>query len=432
MKEINLLYGSGKLTVRLPEEAEVQVIKPKKNPGLANPKAALLNALRNPTGSQALAERVKAGDRIGIIFNDITRATPNEIIINTILEELSHIPPENITLYNALGTHRPNTEEELKSILSPDLAKDFRIVQNNAFDKETQVHLGETKRGYPIWLNKDLLENDLIILTGFIEPHFFAGFSGGCKAVMPGMAGLRTIMHNHDVENIGNPHAIWGQMEKNPIQQEVREIVAPLKNTFLLNVAMNDEQEITSVFAGDILPTHDLGCAFVKETAMVAVEEPFDIVITSNSGYPLDQNLYQSVKGMSAAAQILKPGGVIIMAAECRDGIPDHGLFGKMLLEADSSAQLLEMISQPGFHKLDQWQIQVLALLQQKAKIYVYSDYLDRETVESRLLLYVEDMEALVRSLATGLTTGSRRQHRREQIRIGVLPEGPLTIPYVG
>jgi nickel-dependent lactate racemase len=420
--KIELLYGSGKLSLQLPEEARAELIKPRKNAGLPDPKGALRKALQQPVNSRPLAARAKPGRRIGIIFNDITRATPNDLIIGAILEEIPHIPRENITLYNALGTHRPNTEEELKSILSPNLAANFRIVQNNAFDKETQVCLGETKRGYPIWLNKDLLENDLIILTGFIEPHFFAGFSGGCKAVMPGMAGLRTIMHNHDVVNIGSPYAIWGEMDRNPVQQEVREIVSPLKNTFLVNVAMNDDQEITAVFAGDVLPAHDQGCAFVRENAMAAVEEPFDIIITSNSGYPLDQNLYQSVKGMSAAAQILQPGGAIIMAAECRDGIPDHGLFGKMLLEAESSAQLLEMISQPGFHQLDQWQIQVLAMLQQKAKIYVYSDYFDRETVESRLLLYTEDIG---RTVAELLETYGR------DARIGVLPEGPLTMPYV-
>lgn len=420
--KVELLYGSGMLSVQLPEQAQVAIIRPKKNAGLPNPKPALRQAMQSPINSQPLAKRAKSGHRIGIIFNDITRATPNDLIIGAILEELPHISPEHITLYNALGTHRPNTEEELTSILSPELVQQFRIVQNNAFEKATQVYQGTTRRGYPIWLNKDLLKNDLIILTGFIEPHFFAGFSGGCKAVMPGMAGLRTIMHNHDVENIGSPYAIWGIMDRNPVQQEVREIVSPLTNTFLVNVAMNDDQEITAVFAGDVLPAHDQGCVYVREHAMVAVDEPFDLIITSNSGYPLDQNLYQSVKGMSAAAQILKPGGAIIMAAECRDGIPDHGLFGKMLLEAESSVQLLDMIRQPGFHQLDQWQIQVLALLQQKAKIYVHSDYLDREAVESRLLRYSENVEQTVAELL---------EIYGRNARIGILPEGPLTIPYV-
>ncbi len=426
---VDLLYGKSKLNLHLPDEAEIEVIKPQKVEGLKDPEEAFRRALRDPVASRALKERAEASDRVGVIFNDITRATPNEIIIRSILEEIAHVSRKNITLYNALGTHRRNTEEELESILSPELVRDFRIVQNDAFETETQVYRGKTKRGNPIWLNKDLLENDLIILTGFIEPHFFAGFSGGCKAVMPGMAGLRTIMRNHGADMIGDPHAVWGEMEKNPIQQEVREIVSQIPNTFLVNVAMNDEQEITAVFAGDIIPAQDRGCAFVKETAMVPVAKPFDVVVTSNSGYPLDQNLYQAVKGMSAAAQILKKDGLIIMAAECRDGIPDHGLFGKMLQEADSSAQLLEIIQQPGFHKLDQWQIQVLALIQQKAKIYVYSDYLDRETVESRLLFYTEDIE---KTVAECLKINAQMSGtRRERVRIGVLPEGPLTIPYI-
>ena len=420
--KIPLLYGAGTLNVELPDDADVQVIKPKKNKGLKDPKVNLAKALRHPISGKSLAERVKADDRVGFIFNDITRATPNEIIIQTILEELAVVPHKNITLYNALGTHRRNTEEELVSILSPDLVKQFRIVQNNAFEKETQVYRGKTQRGNEIWLNKDVLENDLIILTGFIEPHFFAGFSGGCKALMPGMAGLRTIMHNHGADMIGDPHAVWGELEKNPIQQEVREIVSQIPNTFLMNVAMNDEQQITAIFAGDLIPTHDHGCAYVKETAMIAVDDAFDIVISSNSGYPLDQNLYQSVKGMSAASQIIKEGGAIILAAECRDGIPDHGLFGKMLLEAESSSELLEMINQPGFHQLDQWQIQVLALIQQKAQIYVYSDYLDRKTVESRLLSYTDNIKSTIEELMN--IYGARA-------RIGILPEGPLTIPYI-
>lgn len=427
--EIKLLYGNGKLKVNLPEDAEIQTINPKETEGLKDPKAALREAMRRPIGGAPLRDRAKAARRIGIIFNDITRATPNDIIIPAILKELEHIPRKDITLYNALGTHRSNTKEELISILSPDLVRDFRIVQNNAFEKDTQVYLGKTKRENKIYLNKDLMENDLIILTGFIEPHLFAGFSGGCKAVMPGMAGLRTVMHNHGADMVSHPKAIWGQMAGNPIQEEIREIVTTLANTFLVNVAMNGEQEITAVFAGDLLSAHDRGCVFVKETAMAPIDEAFDIVISSNAGYPLDQNLYQAVKAMSAAAQIVKPGGAIIVAAECRDGIPEHGLFGKMLYEAESSAELLEMVSRPGFHKLDQWGVQVLAMIQQKAKIYVYSDYLDRETVESRLLFYTESIEGT----ATELMQKNERTNgdRRKPLRIGVLPEGPLTIPYL-
>jgi nickel-dependent lactate racemase len=420
--EFELLYGTGKLKFKISDKVQVETISPTYTTPLPNPNTALKQALQRPTGSVALSGRAKAGDRVGIIFNDITRATPNATIITAILEELSHISRENITLYNALGTHRPNTDAELRSILSPELVDNFRIVQNNSFDQETQVYRGKTKRGHPIWLNKDLLENDLLLLTGFIEPHLFAGFSGGCKAVMPGMAGLWTIMHNHGFDMVGDPNAIWGEMEKNPLQQEIREIVAALPNTFLVNVAMNGDQEITGVFAGDLIQAHEKGIEFVRETAMAGVDEPFDIVISCNSGYPLDQNLYQAVKGMSAAAQIVRPGGAIVVASECRDGIPDHGLFGKMLYEAESVDALLEMVGRPGFHKLDQWGIQVTALILKKARVYVYSDYLDRETVESRLLEYSDNLERTIEKLLDVYG---------KEARIGVLPEGPLTIPYV-
>lgn len=419
---IKLLYGQDGLVIDLPDDLSVQIIEPQKVEALGNPELAIIDSLKNPTGSIPLSERVKRGDKIGIIFNDITRATPNALIINSILREISVVPNENVTLYNALGTHRSNSDEELKSILSPELVKKFSIVQNNAFDKSTQQKLGTTSNGNEIWLNKSLLENDLIILTGFIEPHFFAGYSGGGKAVMPGMAGIDTILSNHGAKNISDSNSIWGKLEENPIQQEVREVVSKLPNTFLLNVALNNEQNITKVFSGDINEAHNAGCEYVKQSAMVPVDEPFDIVVTSNSGYPLDQNLYQAVKGMSAAAQIVKDGGTIIMAAECRDGLPDHGLFGKMLLEAESTGELLKMVKEPGFKKLDQWQIQVLGMIQQKAGVYVYSDYLDKSTLESRLLLHTSNIKSTIEELI--LRYG-------KDARIAVLPEGPLTITYV-
>ncbi len=420
--EAQLLYGDGQLKITLPASAEVGIIKPKKVMGLSSTQEKLLEALHRPIEGKPLLNRAKKGDKVGIIFNDITRATPNKLLIEAIFEALDHIPVEDFTLYNALGTHRQNTEEEIISLISEELYRKCRVVQNNAFDDRTQIYLGRTRRGHEIRLNKDLLQNDLIILTGFIEPHFFAGFSGGGKAIMPGMGGLRTIMHNHGADMIGNPASVWGQLDENPIQQEVREVALKVPNTFLFNVAMNDNKEITGVFAGDLLAAHDLGCSFVKATAMVSVEEPFDIVITSNSGYPLDQNLYQSVKGMSAAAQILKPGGSIIVAAECRDGLPDHGLFGKMLLEAASPQKLLKEISEPGFHQLDQWQLQIIAMILQRAEVCIYSDYLDRTALESRFLNYSEDISETVRDLM---------ENTKGKVRIGILPEGPLTIPYL-
>lgn len=365
-----------------------------------------------------------------MIFSDITRPTPNHIILPVLLEGLraAGIQPENLTLFNALGTHRPNTPEELHRMLGDEIVRQYRIVQNDAFDPATLIHLGVSSRGHDIWLNRQLAECDLKILTGFIEPHFFAGFSGGGKAVMPGMAGLKTVLGNHDAGMIGHPNATWGITHGNPIWEEARE-VALLASTsaqpaglFLLNVALNKDKHITGVFAGDLDAAHAQGCAFVKQTAMLPVSQPFDIVVTTNSGYPLDLNLYQTVKGMCAASQVVKQGGAIIAAAECWDGIPDHGLYGKLLREANSPRELLDRIAAPGFLEQDQWEAQIQAIVQLKADVYLRSDGLTDQQIKQALLKPCHSIEATVASL---------REHYGAGSRICILPEGPQTVAYV-
>ncbi len=269
---------------------------------------SIRQALRAPLGAPTLSEQVHASDRVGIIFSDLTRPTPNQIILPALLAELPHVPRENITLFNALGTHRPNTDAELRGMLGDALVDNYRIVQNNAFDQATQHYRGVTSHGHAIWINRQLEACDIKILTGFIEPHLFAGFSGGGKAIMPGMAGQQTVLGNHDARNIAHPSATWGVTWGNPIWEEIREVAVGSGRVFLLNVTLNKAKQLTGVFAGDLDQAHAAGCAFVKQTAMLPVPHPFDIVITTNSGYPLDLNLYQSVKGMSAASQIVRPG----------------------------------------------------------------------------------------------------------------------------
>jgi nickel-dependent lactate racemase len=298
----------------------------------------------------------------------------------------------------------------------------YRIVQNNAFDLATQVCLGPTQAGHDIWLNAELAACPVKILTGFIEPHFFAGFSGGGKAVMPGMAGLRTILQNHCYQHIASPRATWGVTHGNPVWEEVREVARAAGATFLLNVALNREKAITAVFAGDLDAAHAAGTAFVRQAAMQPVAQPFDIVVTTKSGYPLDLNLYQTVKGMSAAAQVVKPGGAIIAVSECWDGIPGHGLFGKLLSQAGSPAKVLETVSQPGFLELDQWEAQVQAQVQLKAEVHVFAGGLTDEQIRAALLIPCRSVEDTLRQLL---------QRYGPQARICILPEGPQTVPYV-
>lgn len=419
--KVELAYGKHGLTVQLPDGMDCTVLEPAYIDGLPEPARAVRTSLQKPLAGPPLHERIQKGQSVGIIFSDITRPVPNQILLPALLAELKEIPADAITLYNSTGTHRPNTQAELESMLGADIARTYRIVQNDANDIASHRSIGSTRTGNDMFIHRGVLEEDALILTGFIEPHFFAGFSGGGKAVLPGMAHLDSVLRNHNAANMDHPKATWGITHGNPVWEEVKEALERVQPTFLLNVALNKDKQITAVFAGDALAAHEAGCAFVKQTAMVPVEEPFDIVITSNSGYPLDLNLYQSVKGMSAAAQVVRPGGSIIIAADCWDGIPDHGAFSSILKQADTPDDLLAMLRAPGYLQQDMWQAQILALIRQKADVYVYSDNLTPEQIRASMLLPSPSIEKTLEALL----------QENPAARICVLPEGPQTIPYL-
>ena len=419
--KVQLAYGKHGLPLHIPDEYDCTVLEPAYLNGLPDPEQAVRRSLQKPLAGLPLRERVKDGQSVGIIFSDITRPVPNEILLPAILAELDGVPAEAITLYNATGTHRPNTAEELERMLGAAIARTYRIVQNDSNDTASHRSIGAAQTGNDMLIHKGLLEEDALILTGFIEPHFFAGFSGGGKAVLPGMAHLDSVLRNHNAANMDHPKATWGITHGNPVWEEINEAVELIQPTFLLNVALNKDKHITAVFAGDVQEAHETGCAFVKETAMVPVEEPFDIVITSNSGYPLDLNLYQAVKGMSAAAQVIKPGGSIIIAADCWDGIPDHGDFSAILKQAKSPQQLLATLRTPGYLRQDMWQAQILGLIRQKADVYVYSENLSEEQIHDAMLLPSSSVEDTLEALL--------QDH--PGARICILPEGPQTIPYL-
>ena len=419
---IKLAYGKTGLPIELDDSLNVTVVEPTFVPALADPEAAVRAALRQPIGSPPLSDLVHPGMRVGVIFSDITRPAPNPLLLAAVLEVLDSVPGVDVTLFNALGTHRPNTEAELRGMVGDAIFERRRIVQNDTFDPATQILAGVTSKGHETWLNAGLMACDLKILTGFIEPHLFAGFSGGGKAIMPGMAGQRTVLGNHDAGMVGHPKAAWGVTQGNPIWEEVREVAGQAGRLFLLNVTLNRDKAVTGVFAGNLDQAHAAGCAFVKRSAMVAVPSPFDIVVTTNSGYPLDINLYQSVKGMRAADQIVRKGGAIIIAARCSDGIPEHGLYGKILRESNSPRELLTKICAPGFLEQDQWQAQIQALIQLKADVYVRSDGLTDDQIRGALLIPCRRIEDTVAELVAKFGRGAS---------ICVMPEGPQTVPYV-
>ena len=420
--KIELAYGKKGLQWNIPDGYLTDIIEPQWVEGLPDQAGAITEALRSPIDSKPLKDLVSRDSKIGIIFSDVTRATPYHIILPALLKELDQVDPENIILFCATGTHRPAPPDELETILGKEIANKYRIIQNDTNDKSQHIHTGQTSSGNQIYLNAELAACDMKILTGFIEPHFFMGFSGGGKAVMPGMAYLDTIRYNHSISMLENENARWGITSGNPLWEDVHEATDMLSGLFLLNITLNKRREISGVFAGDLRQAHSEGCIFAKETAMVACEEPYDLVITSNSGYPLDLNIYQSVKGMSAAMQVVKKGGDILIAAECWDGIPENTDFERMLAAAHNIDDLYDYVRKNEKDFQDTWQIFYEILIQRWANVSLYSDKLDDETIRKALFTPVQDPEALIRKIL---------EKHGKHARICILPEGPLTIPYV-
>jgi nickel-dependent lactate racemase len=418
--KVQLQYGTEGLTIDLPS-TNVRVIEPAFVAGLLDEQRAFEQAVRRPLGGRPLGEVVRAGDRVALVIPDITRPLPTDRLLRWILAELAHVPAENFVVVNGTGSHRANSREELAGMVGPDVLARVRVVNHDAQDPATLRLAGRSADGRPISLARDYLEADRRIVLGFIEPHFMAGFSGGYKGVFPALADIDAIMHYHRAQVIGDARSTWGVLEGNPTQDQIRHNGALVPVDFLVNVTQNRKREITGFFCGEVLEAHRAGCAFAKSTAMVACEEAFPVVVTSNAGYPLDQNLYQAVKGMSAAAQIVEQDGFILAASRCNDGFPAHGNFRKLLFAHPSPRALLDTITAPGFSLYDQWEAQILALVALKARVGLVSD-LDPDEVRRAHLEAVADASARLRDELASRGAGTP---------IAVLPEGPMTIPYL-
>ena len=419
MKRVHLAYGTSGLDIDVPDQAVV--LEPVHLSGLMDEKGAVQTALRAPLGSLPLKDVVRADDSVAVVISDMTRPTPNEKLVAWILEELAHVPRERCVIINGVGSHRPNTPDELRAMLGQDVMETCRVINHDSFNNDELVEVGTNSYGSRVFVNKTYMACSFKIAVGFIEPHFFAGFSGGPKAINPGIAGIETILDFHNAQMIGHPKSTWGLIDGNILQDAATQNCLMAKPDFLLNVTLNGSKQITGVYAGELLTAHRAGCEEVKRHSMISVDAPFDIVITTNSGYPLDQNLYQTVKGISAASEIVKKGGAIICASECSDGVPAHGNFGKMLQMRDSAQELLDMIEEPSFRMFDQWQVQKQAIIQTRADCYIYSS-LDDATIRNARLAPCHDIQALLAELV---------EKYGPYARIAVLPLGPLTIPYI-
>ena len=416
--EVQLAYGKKGYKLKVP--ANFDVIEPKFIKEVGSAKEEISKALLSPINSKPLRSLLEGKNDIAISVCDITRAQPRKVVIETIVEHIKDlIPISNIKILIATGTHRANTKEELIEMLGKDIFETLNVINHVCDDKESLIEMPTSLDDVSVLLNKHWVNADFRITTGFVEPHFFAGFSGGSKLVAPGLAGLKTIMKLHNYKRLNNPNSIWGEVEKNPIQQDVRKIAKETGVDFTLDVALNRDQKITNVFSGDLIDSHNEACNFARETAMVQVSQPYDLVITSNSGYPLDQNLYQTVKGLSAASQIVKDNGEILCLSECSDGIPSHGKFYSLLSEFSDPEQVEGMLSDPNFHCQDQWQVQILSQIAKKSKINLYTEGLSDKEIKNAFMFNAPDPQKFI----------DQKVEENTNIRGCVLPEGPITIP---
>jgi lactate racemase len=417
---VNLSYGQTGLVIEVPDDAAI--VYPNHHAAVPDSAAAVLKALREPVAGP-LRDRVRRGQSVAISVCDITRAQPREVMVTAVLAELDGLVDLNdVVILVATGTHRANTPAELREMLGSQVVDSVRVLNHDSRDSASLAWSGTSGAGVPVWLNRVWLEADVRITTGFVEPHFFAGFSGGPRMVAPGLAGLDTILVLHDAARVGHPASTWGVTVGNPVHDDVRAIAEGTGVTFALDVILNRDKQIVEAFGGDILQMHAEACRRAKALAMKPLDAAFDVVVTTGSGYPLDQNLYQSVKGMSAAGQVAAPGGVIICAAECRDGFPDHGSYREVLRSAPTPQALLNDISARDSTVPDQWQVQIQAAIQARHRVIMHTTYLsDADLAEAHLTQTKNVTE----------TVAAELRRAGNGARLCVLPEGPQTIPYL-
>ena len=402
-KDIQLPYGKGHIAVSVPEANLACVM----HSSLATYKSEktqemlVEEALANPHGGAPLCERVKGKKNIVVISSDHTRPVPSRLLMPRILREIRKGSPDaSITILVATGCHRSPTEQELLDRYGEEIVRNERIAIHNADDNDSLIDLGPMASGNRLLLNKIAYESDFLMAEGFIEPHFFAGFSGGRKAVLPGVVGRATTMFNHCAVNIDHDHARTGVLAHNPIHADMCEGAKIAGLEFILNVVLNDRKEVIGAFSGDLDPAHEAGIAFIKGLCRCKAV-PADIVVTTNGGYPLDQNIYQAVKGMSTAEMTCKRGGVIIMASQCSDG---HGApaFYETFASEPSNEKIMAAIRSRSAEKAlpDQWQSQIFLRILLNYKVIFVSDA-PQDMVENLHMIYSPNMkDALEKAFA--------------------------------
>jgi nickel-dependent lactate racemase len=424
MQRIELNYGRGRLPVDLPDEIELRVIRKRQMPVLPDPEGAVREALARPTGTPPLAELARGKNSACILVCDITRPVPNGLFLPILIEQLldAGLSADGIKVVVATGLHRPNEGTELAELLgSRWVLQTVQVANHFARDDAAHVDLGTTRaHGVPVKLDRRVVEAELKIATGLVEPHFMAGWSGGRKVIAPGVAHKDTITTFHSARFMEHPRATSCNLEGNPLHEAQLEIVEMLGGALALNTVIDEERRLSFVNFGEIVASHLDAVRHMSEYAEVVLDEQFGTVVTSAAGYPLDKTYYQTVKGMVTPIEIMAPGADLIIASACSEGMgsPEFRDAQRRLV-AGGPERFLEEISKKRFADIDEWQTEMQLKPMRISSIQLYSDGLAEP---ERALTGVQ----MIGSLAAAVEASVARSGDR---RVAVIPEGPYVVP---
>ncbi len=421
--DVTLDYGATGLMVALPDDC--LVVRPREGRPVDDPAGALLASLRAPVEGAPLAQLARPGMRVTIAVPDGTRPHPHRLVLEALLAELGRAGADGeITVLIAGGTHAADPPETIEAMLGPEVARRCTVAIHDCRDAQNLTPLGPAASpaaDVPVALDSRWVQADLRISTGLVEPHLFAGFSGGPKLVAIGTAGLDTVMALHKGSRVGEPGATWGVVRGNPVHDAIRAVTALCPPHFSLEVVLDSAKRLTNAFAGPTRAAHQAAAALARETTMATVERRYPLVITTSGGAPLDQNFYQAIKGIAAAADIVSDGGTIILAAECRYGLPSTAVYTELLRPDEDIRVANARILTADRVVPDQWQVQVQARIQARVRVLVKSSGLSSADLETARLEPVDDIAAFVRA-ARAADPG---------LPIAVLPHGPYCVPFL-
>jgi nickel-dependent lactate racemase len=420
--QVNFAFGKTGLVLDLPEGYQYRVLEARSAVPLAGPAGALERALDAPIASASLKELARGKRSAAISVCDITRPAPNRQVLPPVLARLESagIPRQDITILIATGLHRPATNAEVDEICGESVAANYRVLNHHARELSEHRYLGATGSGTPVYVDERFLSADLHITLGYIEPHLMLGFSAGRKLIAPGLAAQETIKVLHSPRFMRDPRAVEGSIDDNPLHHELLEIARLARHDFVVDVALargTGRRPIAGVFAGEPVEAHRKGVEFVTQVMLETLREPVDAVVTTAAGYPLDLTFYQAVKGITAAAHIVKPGGKILLLAECAEG-PGGEEFTRMLGEHPSGQEFMDKIANTPV-VVDQWQLEKLALVTAKAGVLYYVPGLPRKYHDLLWGRAYPSAEAALGSLISSVPRHGS---------IAVIPEGPYVL----